>query len=225
MASELQSTENWVTLYAPASKMFLYFFAGLICIPAGLYFMSLARAKFIFAGAILIIMGPILALKVCRIALSGGLILRYNAEKIHIPGLLGTRRLHWSDVKNVSIIEHRRYIFGFIKVGSSQGLYVHPMRGWKVYVPTPWAGLTQQEMYGLASKFESLRIKASEGTTSKPFTSNSAEPKNDYADAVVARYMARKKEEESAGFSSRPAPQQTSLQNGGVVFGKRLSPP
>lgn len=225
MLGEQKATDNWVTHYVSASKMLFYFLAGIACVPVGFYLMGLGRAKFTFAGLIFIVVGPILALKVCRIVLSGGLAFRYDADRLQVPGLLGSRRLLWSDVKNVTIIERRRYVFGFIKVGSSQGLYVHPMRGWKLFIPTNWAGLSQQEMFGLASKFESLRGKSGENTSPRTFTSNSAEPKNDYADAVVARYMARKKEEESSGFTGRPAQQSHNPQNNGAVFGKRLNPP
>ncbi len=225
MSNEQHSSENWVTHYVSAGKMFFYFMAGIACVPAGFYFMSMGKAKATFAGVLFIIIGPILALKVVRYLLGGAVVFRYNADEIHVPGFFGTKRLLWTNIQKIIVIERSRYIWGFIKVGSTQSLYVHPSSGWKVHVPTNWAGLNNDDMHQLAAKFERLRLQRGAVGTPQYFTADTPEPKNDYADAVVARYLARKKEEESSAFSRRPEQPSHKPQNGGIVFGKRLNPP
>jgi hypothetical protein len=227
MANSQQSSDGWVTHNITSGKVALYLLGGLACVPLGLYLLSLGSTKAGIAGAILLLVGPLLFLKTLRLMMSGGYAFRYNSQGIEVPGLLYTRRLRWADVRKVGVMEHSTYALGFIKTSSVQHLYLKPNFGFKLYVPTSWAGMAQPEMHKLGSLFEKLRARGDVPSNTPAFSQSAEEPQNEYADAVVARYMANKLAAEkqvptggfsSSGFGTRSnAPQPSS----GVTFGKR----
>jgi hypothetical protein len=227
MANVQHDNDGWVTHHVSGGKMVLYLLAGICCVPAGLYFLTLGAGKATFAGIVFIIIGPILALKTLRLMLGGNIAFRYNADGIQIPGLLGTKRLRWSDIQKVSILTQSTYVLGFIKTSSTQSICLHRSFFSKAYVPTDWAGLTNTQMHELAGIFEMLRSGqrfSGEGRSSAPqsFAPSSDEPKNEYADAVVARYLARQKEA-SQSSAANTYPTQGAMAHGrsGTTFGKR----
>jgi hypothetical protein len=222
MLNGQQDDDGWVTHSVSGGKMLFYLLAGIGCVPLGIYFMGLGMAKTTFAGVLFIAVGPILALKVCGMFLNGGVAFRYNADGIEVPGLLGTRRLRWSHISKISIIQHTQYAFGFIKTRSTQYLYVHPASGWKLFVPTAWGGLNQSQMHELSATFNMLRSGKEISTKRQSSSSNLDDSKNEYADAVVARYLARKMEEEKLAPEASPVQRSKNLPGGGAVtFGKR----
>jgi Bacterial PH domain len=224
MLNGQQGNDGWVIHYVSGGKMIFYLLVGIGCIPLGMYFMSIGVAKLTFAGVLFIIIGPILALKVCGMILGGGIAFRYNADGIEVPGLLGTRRLRWSDISKIGVVQHTQYAFGFIKTASTQYLYVHPASGWKLFVPTTWGGLSQGQMHELAATFNMLRSGREISSKRQSFSSDSDDSKNEYADAVVARYLARKVEEEKLAPAVSPVQRLKNLPGGGAVtFGKRRS--
>jgi hypothetical protein len=214
--------DGWIVYRMSALRFAVFLMLGIGCILCGLYCLDLARLKMKFAGYVFLVLGPILILKCLMLLTAGMVVFKYNAERLSVSGMLGTRSLWWTEISNVGIMEHSQYAVGFIKINSTQSLYVQPISGWKLYVPTNWVGLSNNEMLELGGIFNSLRAKHQHLNSFAPANDS----KNDYADTVVARYLARKAEEQNLS----PAPQSfhtasPAPANAPVTFGKRRSFP
>ncbi len=225
MQSENQNSDGWVTHYISAARSFCFLSIGVGSVPLGIFLFGLGHAKLKFAGIIFLIVGPFLILKTLRMIAGGNIAFRYSRDGIQVPGTLWTRRASWSDVSKISIVQHTTYALGFIPTTRQQFLYVHPASGWKFYVPTNWAGLAKEEMHKLAVTFDTLRLRQANSSRLSSYSPKQEEPTNDYADAVVARYMARKAEEERAAGSGSAYQSQSRPQSSGVTFGKRRDIP
>jgi hypothetical protein len=214
--------DGWTVYRMSALRFAVLLTLGIACIPGGLYCLGLAHLKMKFAGSIFLLLGPILILKCLMLMTVGMVVFKYNAERLSVSGMLGTRSLWWTEISNVGIMEHSQYALGFIKINSTQSLYVKPISGWKLYVPTNWAGLSKNEMVELGGLFNSFSAKH-QRLNSVEIPNDS---KSDYADSVVARYLARKAEEQklasapqgfhAASLTAASAP---------LTFGKRRSFP
>jgi hypothetical protein len=214
--------DGWIVYRASFMRIAFFTMIGLAMIPGGFYCLDAPYLKAKFAGYILLILSPFMILKCLQVLMGGLVMFKYNSNFISARGMLGTRTLRWSEIASVGIIQQTQYALGFIKTHSSEQLYVKPISGWKLYIPTAWAGLSKDQMRQLGGLFNAICSRTQQSNS----PSATDETKNEYADAVVARYMARKADEEKNHKPSQPFGQSTSPQpTSQVTFGKRHSLP
>jgi hypothetical protein len=196
------------TIYYNTGRLILSLIGGAIFTLIGLMLISLGHGR--LAGILVALICPILCIGCVKILLSDQVALRFDNQRLSVATMWRKCELSWSEVTGIAVSTTSYSMFGFIKTGSDSSLEIKTagsIFGAKTFSLSPgllklsatgFAGLAaqlQQARSGVAAFAPSAPTALASSSTVSRDPLEGARLSDDFdADAVFARYMARRDE-------------------------------
>ncbi len=132
--------------------------AGLGLTVAGLHSALNAGTGFHFGIAVLTGLGSFIAIRYGRMLALGVPAYYFDAQGIHIPGLLGERHWEWCDVEDFGYRTVHSRAFGLLQIFSGNRLFAKLKSGRQVMMPTPGMGHKLDSLKQLAAEMMYYRL-------------------------------------------------------------------
>jgi hypothetical protein len=181
-----------------STKLVIGLILAIAALPLAAALLGSDRNKVQFAGVVILICGPIVALMCLRWLMSSKPAIAFDAQQLMVTSLWRRHELRWSDVAEIGVGTTSTYAaYGLVKTSSQNDLYIHVKNGRggtrKIRVPLSFLSLPN----GLAGLLDDLDqagrglLPAAAPTPSPAMRQPDPQSGNFDADAALARYLAK----------------------------------
>ena len=232
-----------------ATRLAFGLLAGLAMLLCSFAMIGAERGKTQFAGALFLIIGPLLAVGCMKMLMGNREALRFDASSVEITTMWRRQRFAWSQVEAVLLKTVNSYaLYGLIKTGSSQSLNIKTAGGLfgtrSHTISKVFLEINDHDYAALPALMERLRRGHQPVQTAAPLNTVGHAPVHQQAalhapiadsgdfnpDAALARYMQRKaaSPSEPSGQTAAPTlnglPMQTGSHPVRPAFGRKGIP-
>lgn len=202
------------TLYYSRGKLIFSGAFLLILAPVLGLFSLFAGPVGMIIGVILIVGGPLMSIGRLGRVFSDLKAIEYDARQIHLHPLGASRRLNWREVTAIEVHTLTQYIYGFIPVSRQHSIRITHSGGVlgkaKITIPFNLLAVDKAAVIARLADMEKLRggdgfvggaARVSKAALTRAMNAprEDHEPASDFdADAVMARYLARREAEAQA---------------------------
>lgn len=200
------------TLYYSRGKLIFSGAFLLILAPVLGLFSLFAGPVGMIIGVILIVGGPLMSIGRLARVFGDLRAVEYDERQITLYPIGAQRRLDWRQVASIEVETLTQYIYGFIPVNRQHSIQIsHAADGRRlssINIPFNLLNADKAAIMARMTHMEMLRSRAGEAAAARAVPQgmvDEAEPSDFDADAVMARYLARRGEQQAkADEPARP---------------------